>query len=140
VSRFRVFGTRQPAMRFAVQLDARAARLAALLTEKLQTEVVVQPENGEMVFFLLRPGGNVLSTVDDPVARGRRRPVRVALVPADLSEPITVWSKSVVDTAIRWIGSGHTWSVEEAVAELVRHYRPAIDPSVPVDTWSSTQP
>ena len=119
-----------------VPLDARAARLASLLTEGLEVQVTVQHLDDNLVFVLLDRDGRPLRN-DRGLEGGELRPIHVAFVPADQHEPIMAFFEPVSDTTVGYAGNGGGSSVEEVGATLVRHYRAAVDPAAPPWSWGT---
>jgi hypothetical protein len=140
MSRFRMVGRRRaiaPQVRSTpAPLTARAAKLAAVLTEGLQTEVVVQHIDDDLVFMINDRDGRYLSN-DRGLEGAELQPIFVAFVPADEEKIISTHFESVTGTTVLYSGNGGAMQPEEAGLRLVRHYLPAVDPSVPVVTWPS---
>jgi hypothetical protein len=117
-------------------LNARAAKLAAVLTDGLQTEVVVQHVDDDLVFMINDRAGRYLSN-NRGLEGGEARPIFVAFVPVDPARPIDAHFETVADSTVGYAGVGGASTAEQVGEQLVRHYLPAVDPEVPAWTWDT---
>jgi hypothetical protein len=100
---------------------------------------VVQHVDNDLVFMINDRDGCYLSN-DRGLEGAELQPIFVAFVPADPEKIISTHLESVTGTPVQYSGNGGAMQPEEAGAQLVRHYLPAIDPSIPVGTWSTARP
>ncbi|MEV4333455.1 hypothetical protein AB0K02_23425 [Streptomyces sp. NPDC049597] len=110
-----------------------------LLTEGLQTQVLLtQPQHLKMTrLFLLDGNGEPLANHGGaPDCGGPLLPIPVAGVPDDPAGLISIALEPVPGTSVGMAGSAAV-PLEAAAEYLVRHYRPALDPSAEPWQWDT---
>ncbi len=131
-----------------IAVNQHVAGLAALLTAGLQARVLLRPSSDGTAIYLLDAEGEPLRKHS-----GRRVgkngaelkatwPIMVAFIAHDPARwyaadlPVTVFLEPVAGTSVGYSGNrGDT--VTDAATHIVRHYRPALDPTAEPWEWDT---
>jgi hypothetical protein len=132
-----------------VVVDQHAAELAARLTAGLNTRVLLYPRSNGTALSLLDADGQPLRNHGGERRVGKNGqeleavwPIPVAIIPNDPALwyapdlPVTVFLEPVPGTSVGMAGNrGDT--VEDAATHIIRHYRPALDPTAEPWEWDT---